>query len=77
MGTRAFKVPLLKGDLGGSSLGYNPDLELFLAWLLTQMASCPSQRSKFNAQQLIWELGIGDRRSAIIIIMPVSPKMGD
>jgi len=49
-----------------------------LACLLTQMASGGRPRYKLNAQQLVWELVIGDRRSAIIIIMPVSsPKIGD
>jgi hypothetical protein len=67
-----------KGDLGGATLGYNPCLDMVLACLLTQMASCRPPRYKLNAQQLVWELVIGDRRSAIIIIMPVSsPNIGD
>ena len=71
-------VPLFKGDLGGGTLGYNPCLDVVLAYLLTQMVSCWPPRYKLNAPQLVWELVIGDRRSGIIIIMPVSsPNIGD
>ena len=71
-------VPLFKGDLGGGTLGYNPCLDVVLACLLTQMVSGGPQRYKLNAPQLVWELVIGDLRSAIIIIMPVSsPNIGD
>src|SRR4028118_268524 len=71
-------VRLFKGDLGGARLGYNPCLDVVLACLLTQMASWPPPRYQLNAPQLVWELVIGDRRSTIIIIMPVSsPNIGD
>ncbi|MFB8797336.1 MAG: hypothetical protein U7126_24630 [Microcoleus sp.] len=45
---------------------------------MTPIQEKPPQRYKFNAQQPVWQLIIGDRRSAIIMIMPVSsPKIGD
>ncbi|HCV32483.1 MAG TPA: hypothetical protein DGO89_21375 [Microcoleaceae bacterium UBA9251] len=72
------KSPNNQGDARGIETRLQATFIMRFSRLLTPIQEKLPQRYKLNAQELVWQLIIGDRRSAIIIIMPVSsPKIGD